>query len=289
MFLSFLHHSIFIPLALTNKPSDLDQNPGYTTFGHVFEGWGAIQRIVDEMSPGFLKKQDKEDAITFKSVSLVQRLAPTDENLRRVLFAIQDHIETPYSVVIFSKTTCPYCKKAKKIIRDDLKAQLHVVELDLLPNGPMYQDCLEAITGQRTVPNVFVNQKSIGGGDDTADLYSRGILKQMIFASGALAKTFILDAIKGHPCVVFSKATCPFCKKAKKILLKLGATMKVYELDQRQDQSAIQYYLYALTGRKTVPNVFINGESIGGGDETERLEKSGELKLLLQSAGAFKK
>ena len=58
----------------------------------------------------------------------------------------------------------------------------------------------------------------------------------------------------------------------------------VFELDERKDGAALKYYLNELTGRATVPNVFLKTESIGGGDEVEALQASGELKLLLQKA-----
>ena len=46
----------------------------------------------------------------------------------------------------------------------------YVVELDLHPLGPGLQDALQKSTGRRTVPNVLINGKSIGGGDDVAAL-----------------------------------------------------------------------------------------------------------------------
>ena len=43
-----------------------------------------------------------------------------------------------------------------------------------------------------------------------------------------------------------------------------------------------------MTGRRTVPNVFIKGTSIGGGSETAELYQSGKLKELLQEQGIVK-
>lgn len=51
---------------------------------------------------------------------------------------------------------------------------------------------------------------------------------------------------------------------------------------RRLDGFEIQQALYELTGRKTVPNVFVRGQSIGGGDDTERLFHSGELKEMVR-------
>ena len=50
----------------------------------------------------------------------------------------------------------------------------------------------------------------------------------------------------------------------------------------------LQSALQVMTGRRTVPNVFIKGTSIGGGSETAELYQSGKLKELLQEQGIVK-
>ena len=45
----------------------------------------------------------------------------------------------------------------------------------------------------------------------------------------------------------------------------------------------IQNALYEMTGWRTVPNVFVHGKSIGGGDDTERLYNQGKLQELISS------
>lgn len=58
------------------------------------------------------------------------------------------------------------------------------------------------------------------------------------------------------------------------------------QLDQRSDGDKIQDYLLQLTGGRSVPRVFIGGKFIGGGDDTVRMKKSGELQKLLADVGA---
>ena len=76
------------------------------------------------------------------------------------------------SVIIFSKSYCPYSKKAKSILLDGytISPQPFVVELDQHPIGRELQSLLAQSTGRATVPNILVNGKSIGGGDDIAAL-----------------------------------------------------------------------------------------------------------------------
>lgn len=57
------------------------------------------------------------------------------------------------------------------------------------------------------------------------------------------------------------------------------------ELDNRNDGNEIQDALSALTGGRSVPRVFIDGEFIGGGDDTDALERSGKLEIMLKEKG----
>ncbi|KAG0567070.1 hypothetical protein M758_7G102000 [Ceratodon purpureus] len=102
----------------------------------------------------------------------------------------------------------------------------------------------------------------------------------------ALAKAQAL--ISENALVVFSKSYCPYCVKVKSLLNSVGADAKVVELDEESDGSDIQAALAKLTGQRTVPNVFIAGQHIGGCDDTSAMHKKGKLVPLLKDAGAVK-
>ena len=69
-------------------------------------------------------------------------------------------------VVIFSKTYCRYCTKAKGALES--AGHKHTVhELDVQPNGSAMQQAIMRWTGQSTVPVVFVGGEFVGGCDDT--------------------------------------------------------------------------------------------------------------------------
>ena len=76
------------------------------------------------------------------------------------------------TVVIFSKSYCPFSRKAKTVLLEkySIVPAPFVVELDQHPLGPQLQSLLGENTGRRTVPNVLVNGRSIGGGDDIVAL-----------------------------------------------------------------------------------------------------------------------
>lgn len=49
----------------------------------------------------------------------------------------------------------------------------------------------------------------------------------------------------------------------------------------------MQAALAELTGRRTVPNVFVGGKTIGGGSETQALDREGKLRPMLVEAGCI--
>uniref|UniRef100_A0A8C3FZT4 Glutaredoxin-2, mitochondrial n=1 Tax=Chrysemys picta bellii TaxID=8478 RepID=A0A8C3FZT4_CHRPI len=82
-------------------------------------------------------------------------------------------------VVIFSKTTCGYCKMAKKLFQD-MNVNYTAIELDMYENGSQFQDILHQMTGGRTVPRVFINGAFIGGATDTQKLHQEGKLLPLV-------------------------------------------------------------------------------------------------------------
>lgn len=89
-----------------------------------------------------------------------------------------------YPVVVFSKPSCPHCRKALEALAlEGLTKQsksLRVIDIKSMPDMTQIQDALERMTGFRTVPNVFVGGKSIGGGSDTVQLQRSGELGAML-------------------------------------------------------------------------------------------------------------
>ncbi|KAL5699800.1 Glutaredoxin-C4 [Ranunculus cassubicifolius] len=93
--------------------------------------------------------------------------------------------------------------------------------------------------------------------------------------------SFVKKTISSHHIVIFSKSYCPYCKRAKSVFKALNQTPYVIELDEREDGWGLQSALGEMVGRRTVPQVFINGKHIGGSDDTVEAYESGELAKLL--------
>ena len=82
-------------------------------------------------------------------------------------------------VYVFSKSYCPFCVRAKNALKD-LGVEFTAEELDKVDGGAETQAALLEMTKQRTVPNVFVNGKHLGGCDDTMAAIRSGKLAEML-------------------------------------------------------------------------------------------------------------
>ncbi|XP_027060515.1 uncharacterized protein [Pocillopora verrucosa] len=89
-------------------------------------------------------------------------------------------------VVVYSKTYCPFCKKAKDALKAAGLKDYLLVELDERDDGDEFQDALQKITGGRSVPRVFIGGTFVGGGDDVQGLQNKGQLKPKLENAGAL-------------------------------------------------------------------------------------------------------
>ncbi len=78
--------------------------------------------------------------------------------------------------------------------------------------------------------------------------------------------------------VVYSSANCAYCVRAKDLLDRKGIQYQEIRIDLDPAEREI---MMQRSGRRTVPQIFINDKPIGGCDDLYALEKSGELSKLL--------
>ena len=79
----------------------------------------------------------------------------------------------------------------------------------------------------------------------------------------------VRNYIKNNKVMVFSKDTCPFCHKLKMLFKRIGLTeFEWVEVNRIQNGEEIYSAMKKMSGRYSVPNVYINGKNIGGCDET---------------------
>lgn len=78
---------------------------------------------------------------------------------------------------------------------------------------------------------------------------------------------------------IYTKSTCPYCIRAKRLLDSKGVSYKETQVDfggaERQEMLA------RANGRTTVPQIFIGGRHVGGCDDLMMLESQGQLDAML--------
>lgn len=72
-------------------------------------------------------------------------------------------------VMIFGKSTCGCNSRAKKTM-EFCKKPYHSIDIDKMPQGNDIHAHLQQLTGQRTLPSIFVKGNFIGGSDQLLDL-----------------------------------------------------------------------------------------------------------------------
>ena len=78
---------------------------------------------------------------------------------------------------------------------------------------------------------------------------------------------------------IYTKSTCPYCIRAKKLLELKGAAFEEVPVDFGGAKRAEM--IQRASGRTTVPQIFIDGRHIGGCDDLMNLERDGKLDALL--------
>ena len=103
------------------------------------------------------------------------------------------------------------------------------------------------------------------------------------------AQTFIKETVTNNPVVLFMKGTaqfpqCGFSGRAIQILRDSGVT-KLVTVNVLEDDE-VRQGIKTFSQWPTIPQLYVQGEFIGGCDIMGEMDQSGELKKLLEEAGA---
>ncbi len=83
------------------------------------------------------------------------------------------------AVRMYTTAVCPYCIRAKSLLKQRGVAQIEEIRIDV---DPVQRDHMMAVTGRRSVPQIFIGERHIGGCDDLMALDSRGELAPLLAA-----------------------------------------------------------------------------------------------------------
>lgn len=81
------------------------------------------------------------------------------------------------AVKMYTTQVCPYCQRAKALLKQRGVEQIEEIRIDL---NPAERDTMVQITGRRTVPQIFIGDTHVGGCDDLVALDQRGGLLPLL-------------------------------------------------------------------------------------------------------------
>jgi glutaredoxin 3 len=83
--------------------------------------------------------------------------------------------------------------------------------------------------------------------------------------------------------LMYTKDYCPYCVAAANLLTQKGVVFE--EVDVTEDQAQYQEMLSRSAPRRTVPQIFVGSQGIGGFDDMKRLDQEGKLESMLFPQG----
>ena len=84
------------------------------------------------------------------------------------------------SVKMYTTAVCPYCTRAKQILKAKGVEQIEEIRID---TDPVQRDYMMQTTGRRTVPQIFIGATHVGGCDDLMALDAKGGLQALLLAA----------------------------------------------------------------------------------------------------------
>ena len=84
------------------------------------------------------------------------------------------------AVKMYTTAVCPYCVRAKQILKAKGALQIEEVRVD---TSPELREHMMQITGRRTVPQIFIGETHVGGCDDLMALDAKGGLVPLLQAA----------------------------------------------------------------------------------------------------------
>jgi glutaredoxin 3 len=96
-----------------------------------------------------------------------------------------------------------------------------------------------------------------------------------------------MESLPKHPkqaeILVYTKDYCPYCDAAKNLLTQRG--VGYVEIDVSQDEAKYKEMIQRAAPRRTVPQIFVGGQGLGGFTDIKALDEKGEFETLIFPSG----
>ena len=171
-----------------------------------------------------------------------------------------------------AKIPCGECTLTADIIQDTLAKELKEYDVEVETVDWLSHWWEPILAGGWHAPIVMVNEKIISQGE----ALNRGVLTQAVIEAGVEQRPLTST-------IVYGKSGCPYCVKAQAMLDRAGLPYEYYDVVSEPNA------LYQMLGRVkpivgpktpvTVPQIWFDGEYVGGADELEGLMTGAQTSL----------
>ncbi len=80
-------------------------------------------------------------------------------------------------IVMYTTAVCPYCIRAEQLLHNKGVTEIEKIRVDLQPE---LRIAMMEKTGRRTVPQIYIDERHVGGYDDLAELSHEGELDKLL-------------------------------------------------------------------------------------------------------------
>ncbi|KAJ7543377.1 hypothetical protein O6H91_09G035000 [Diphasiastrum complanatum] len=211
------------------------------------------------------------------------------EKLSETLKARIETIVNSDSVVLFMKGNPeePRCGFSRKVVEALKEEKVPFGSFDILSDEDVRQG-LKIYSSWPTYPQLYVKGELIGGCDIVLEMHKSGELKQVLEEKGISAENDLENRLKqlisSSQTILFMKGTpdeprCGFSSKVVGALRDLGVDFGSFDILKDEE---VRQGLKAYSNWPTFPQLYHNGELLGGCDIVLEMHKSGELKTTLK-------
>jgi len=238
----------------------------------IFKNTSIIARI-DGANPTEVKEQVLKYLSSENSLSKPQNL---DERLKKLIN------QAPCVLFMKGNRSAPRCGFSKSMIALLESHKIDYETFDILEDNEV-REGLKKYSDWPTYPQLYINGELIGGLDIVKELSKSGELDNMVPKSSQDVNDRLKQLINQAPCMLFMKGNrnTPRCGFSRTIISLLDQHNADYQTFDILEDNEVREGLKKYSDWPTYPQLYINGELIGGLDIVKEMSESGDLDDML--------
>ncbi|CAG5893400.1 unnamed protein product [Menidia menidia] len=275
-------HATFVKLEAEAVPevSERYEISSVPTF-LFFRGGEKVDRLDGAHAPELVKKVQRLSAAGGPAGSAGEAVGEAGGDLNQRLKKLVN--AAPCMLFMKGAPQEPRCGFSRQIVALLKEHGVQFSSFDILSDEEVRQG-LKAFSNWPTYPQLYVNGELVGGVDIVRELAESGELENTCPRAGATLEGRLKALVGRSPVVLFMKgsrgnAKCGFSRQILELLD--GAAVEYDTFDILQDEE-VRQGLKAYSNWPTYPQLYVNGELIGGLDIVKELKESGELGAVLR-------